>query len=195
MDQIEIKEAIVVEGHYDVMRLREIVSSAVIETGGFAVFKDKSIQNLIIELAKKQGIIILTDSDAAGFKIRAFVAQLVPTGCVKHAYIPEIQGVERRKDAPSSANLLGVEGIDKKLLKQTLLSVTNIGNNPYIHTPFDTGLFYSIGLSGREDSAIKRRKLLAELGLPTRMTTRSMCRLLPYLLTEDMLRDMVRKLS
>ncbi len=191
METIAVNEAIVVEGHYDVMKLREIVSSVVVETGGFAIFKDKEIQNLLIDLAHKRGLIILTDSDSAGFKIRAFVSQLVPKECVKHAFIPEIVGVEKRKSTPSKSNLIGVEGVERRLLKEAILSVTNIDVNEY--EKFDTALLYSLGLSGQKDSSIKRRSLLKELGLPSRLSSGAMCRILPYMLTVEQLRKIVAK--
>ncbi len=190
MDKINIKEAIVVEGHYDAQRLKEFIGSVIIETDGFAVFKDKSIQQFIIKFAKNQGIIILTDSDTAGFRIRSFVAQLVPQELVKHAYIPEIAGVEKRKQAPSKEGLLGVEGVGEKLLKESILSVANRSSNSC--KTFDTGLLYSLGLSGKPDSANKRRQLLKELGLPTKLTTKSICRILPYILTIEQLKQMIR---
>ncbi len=190
MEKINIKEAIVVEGHYDVERLRGFISSAVIETGGFAVFNDKSIQSMIINFAKKQGIIILTDSDAAGFKIRAFVAQLIPPQQVKHAYIPEISGVEKRKRISSKAGLLGVESVGEEDILKAILSVAN--KDCENREEFNVALLYTLGLNGKADSATKRRALLEELGLPSRLSTRSMCRLLPYMLTIDQLKAMIR---
>ncbi len=189
MELIAVKEAIVVEGHYDVMRLREIVSSVVIETGGFAIFNDKESQKLLINLAKKNGLIVLTDSDSAGFKIRAFVSQLVPSEYVRHAYIPEIVGMEKRKQTPSKSKLIGVEGVDRELLREALLSVANIDNKEY--EIFDTALLYSLGLSGKTQSALKRRNLLKELGLPTRLSTTAMCKILPRMISISQLKAMV----
>ncbi len=181
MEKISISEAIVVEGHYDVVAMSEIADTQIVATNGFGVFKDKELQTLIRELAARRGVIIMTDSDTAGFKIRAFVAQMLPPQQVKHIYIPEIDGKERRKDTPSKSQLLGVEGMNRALLKKLLLSTSTAcdkkGEN------FNHALFYSLGLSGSPDSAKKRRAILTHLGLPTRLSTGAMIKLLPALIT------------
>lgn len=117
---ITIKEAIIVEGKYDKMRLKSVVNATIIETNGFRIFKDKEKVSLIKQLAQKQGIIVLTDSDGAGFVIRNHLKNIVPKEQIKHAYIPQIKGKEKRKDAPSKEGTLGVEGIDEQ---QLLLSL------------------------------------------------------------------------
>ena len=110
----KIREVIVVEGKYDAIRLHSAVDATVIETNGFGVFKDKEILLLLRRLAETRGLLILTDSDGAGFVIRDFLGGAIPKEQVKHAYIPEIVGKERRKAAPSKEGLLGVEGVDKQ---------------------------------------------------------------------------------
>ncbi len=109
---------------------------------------------------------------------------------VKHAYIPEIEGLEKRKSTPSKANLIGVEGVGRDVLRNIIMSVSDSSNKQ--HDVFDTTLFYSLGLSGKNDSAAKRRQILTNLGLPTRLTTRSMCRLLPYIITIEQLKAMIK---
>ncbi len=192
-ERIAIPEALVVEGHYDATKLEQIFKTQVIATNGFGIFKDRPLQRLIAEIAAKQGVVILTDSDAAGFKIRAFVAQLLKPEQVKHAYIPEVIGKERRKDTASKSGLLGVEGINETLLKKVVTSVTTATvarKNDFNHT-----LFYSLGLSGKKDSALKRRALLSHLGLPTRLSTSAMIKLLPSLLTTDQLIEILNNIS
>jgi ribonuclease M5 len=111
-----IREVVVVEGKYDTVRLKSAVDAMVIETAGFGIFKDKKQLELLRSLAEKRGLLILTDSDSAGFVIRNYLSSSIPAAQLKHAYIPEIAGKERRKETPSKEGLLGVEGIDNDVL-------------------------------------------------------------------------------
>ncbi len=187
MDKILIKEAVVVEGHYDVVALSEIIDGQIVATNGFGVFNDKELQTLIRQLAARQGVIIMTDSDTSGFKIRAFVAQMLPPEQVKHAYIPEISGKEKRKRTPSKSQMLGVEGTDKELLKNLIISASTTREKS--ENKFNHALFYRLGLSGTQESAKKRRALLTHLGLPTRLSTGAMIKILPSLITLEQLED------
>ena len=125
---ISIKEAIIVEGKYDKMRLKSAVDATIIETNGFRIFKDKEKVNLIKQLAQKQGIIILTDSDSAGFLIRNHLRGIVPQEQIKNAYIPQIKGKEKRKDHPSKEGTLGVEGVDEDIILKALQNAGAVCN-------------------------------------------------------------------
>ena len=117
---IKIKEVVIVEGRYDKIKLSSIIDALIIETNGFGIFKDKEKMELIRRLAPERGILILTDSDSAGFKIRSYIGGSVPRELVKHAYIPDIYGKEKRKTAYSKEMKLGVEGVDKDVILNAL---------------------------------------------------------------------------
>ena len=119
---LKIKEAIIVEGKYDKMRLSSLFDTLIIETGGFRIFKGSEKRRLIIEIADKMGIIILTDSDAAGFVIRNHIKGITNPQNIKHAFIPQKKGKEKRKSSPSKEGLLGVEGISDDIIINAVLS-------------------------------------------------------------------------
>ena len=172
---INIKETIVVEGKFDKEQLKKITDAPIICTGGFSLYTNKNIINSIRTMAQKTGVIILTDSDGAGFRIRNYIKQCVGNrGEVKHAYIPSVSGKERRKDAPGKEGLLGVEGISEevleKILRETAQKVELCENEPKI----TKAILYEDGLSGRDDSEEKRRKLKRELGLPLRLSSNAL---------------------
>lgn len=173
---ITIKEAVIVEGKYDKMRVSALFDTAVIETGGFRVFNDKEKRAVIRELALKRGVILLTDSDGAGFVIRNYLKGSVPTDKVKQAYIPEIKGVERRKKEPSKQGLLGVEGMTDEIITQAVLKsgATVAGEEEQPKSALSKADFYELGLSGRENSAQLREKLLKHLGFPRYMTANAL---------------------
>ena len=194
---IEIKEAVIVEGKYDKMRLKGILNSVIVETGGFRLFKDNEKLSLIKNLAEKQGIVILTDSDSAGFVIRNHLKSAVSPDKIKNAYIPTIQGKEKRKSKPSKEGLLGVEGIDEKEL---LLSLQRAGatiknsaeasdNNS--KPKISKADLYKLGLSGHDNSSILRRKLLKQLNLPEYITANALCELLSSLYSFEELKETV----
>ena len=194
---IEIKEAVIVEGKYDKMRLKGILNSVIVETGGFRLFKDAEKLSLIKNLAEKQGIVILTDSDSAGFVIRNHLKSAVSPDKIKNAYIPTIQGKEKRKSKPSKEGLLGVEGIDEKEL---LLSLQRAGatiensaetsdNNS--KPKISKSDLYKLGLSGHDNSSILRKKLLKHLNLPEYITANALCELLSSLYSFEELKETV----
>lgn len=119
-EKLHLKEAIIVEGRYDKIKLGEFIASPIIETGGFRVFKDKEKQELIRAIADRRGILIMTDVDSAGFVIRNFLRGIVPEEQIKHAYIPTVEGKERRKSEPSKEGTLGVEGFDREALIESI---------------------------------------------------------------------------
>ncbi len=185
---IAIKEAIVVEGKYDAIRLRSVVDATIVETDGFGIFKQPDKLLLLRKLAEKQGLIVLTDSDSAGFVIRDRISGALPRKQVKHAYIPEITGKERRKKEPSKEGLLGVEGIDGETVLSALLraGATPVDGTLERPVPYLTKQrLYEDGLSGREDSAKQRAALLKKLSLPTKLSANRLIEVLNVLLTQE----------
>lgn len=169
---IKIKEAILVEGRYDINTLRQLVDTVILETGGFRIFKDRERLEMIRKIAARRGILILTDSDGAGCTIRSFLRGAMPKEQVKHAYVPEIMGKEARKRHPSKEGKLGVEGMPQDILLRalqragaTFLSGTEAGEAA-ADKPLVKADLYALGLSGTAGSEKRRKALLAELGLP-----------------------------
>lgn len=192
---ITIKEAIIVEGKYDKMRLKSVVNATIIETNGFRIFKDKEKVSLIKQLAQKQGIIVLTDSDGAGFVIRNHLKNIVPKEQIKHAYIPQIKGKEKRKDAPSKEGTLGVEGIDEQ---QLLLSLKNAGvtyNSADKKNSINKTDLYKLGLTGRDNSQKMRGELLKKLNLPQYITTNALIDVLNSLMDLEELANIVDEIN
>lgn len=179
---IKIDQAVIVEGKYDKIRLSSILDTIIIETNGFSIFKDKEKQALIRLLAEKRGLVVMTDSDSAGFKIRSFISGMVKPERIIHVYTPDIFGKERRKEHPSKEGKLGVEGIDNEVLIKALeRSGIKTGESEAkapegrLITAYD---LYEDGLSGGKDSSEKRRKLTDELMLPERISTSSLIKIL-----------------
>lgn len=174
---IKLRETVIVEGKYDKIKLSEIVDTVIIATNGFGVFKDKETLKLIQRMAKETGIIILTDSDAAGFQIRAKLTACIPAASIKHAYIPAVPGKERRKRKHGKEGLLGVEGVTAAVLREVLLEtaaqVVGEGNPD----PVTVGDLYDLGVTGRENSKQKRLQLLKGLDLPAHLSTQGLLRL------------------
>ena len=192
---IEIKEAVIVEGKYDKMRLKGILNSVIVETGGFRLFKDNEKLSLIKNLAEKQGIVILTDSDSAGFVIRNHLKSAVSPDKIKNAYIPTIQGKEKRKSKPSKEGLLGVEGIDEKelllYLQRAGATIKNSSETSNNKPKISKSDLYKLGLSGHDNSSILRRKLLKQLNLPEYITANALCELLSSLYDFEKLKEKV----
>lgn len=192
---IKLDRPVIVEGKYDVIRLSNIIDALIIKTDGFGIFKDKEKQSLLRRLAGKKGIIVLTDSDSAGFLIRNFIAGIVPPEKITHVYIPDIFGKEKRKEAPSAEGKLGVEGICEELLlesfrKAGVTATASVGKRRLI-TNID---LYEAGLSGGKDSAKKRKELLKRLSLPERMSASSLIKILNSFVTYEEFEKNVREL-
>ena len=168
----KVAEAIIVEGKYDKIKLSGFIDSFILVTNGFSVFNNKNVQKTIQTLAEKRGIVILTDSDSAGIKIRNFVKQLVDKNQVKHAYIPEIYGKERRKTVSSKEGFLGVEGISEDIILDALVKsgCTVDGKAKTEEDKMTKTDFFNMGLSGGEKSAEKRNELAKRLGLPSKLS-------------------------
>jgi len=171
----KIKEAIVVEGRYDKNALSQVVDAVIIETAGFGVFKQDEQVALLRRLAEKQGLIILTDPDGAGFVIRSFLKGAIPPEQVKHAYVPDRYGKERRKRAPGKEGKLGVEGMSPEVLLTALerAGATFLDEEtaaPPTRTPITKTDLFLLGLSGAPDSAARRAALLKRLDLPEHLS-------------------------
>ncbi len=175
---ISIKEVVVVEGRYDRHTVSQAVSSAIVETSGFGVFSDSEKLALLRRLAEKRGLVVLTDSDGAGFVIRNYLKGAIDPKLVKHAYIPEIRGKERRKAAPSKEGTLGVEGMKSQVIEEALLraGVTLEDKLPQQQKAEITKAeitkadLFALGLSGGGESSQKRRELQKRLGLPEKLS-------------------------
>lgn len=173
---LHIKETIVVEGKFDKERLKGITDAPIICTGGFSLYTNRNIINSIRKMAEKTGVIVLTDSDSAGFRIRNYIKQCVGNcGVVKHAYIPSIEGKERRKNAPGKEGLIGVEGMTEETLSRILKTVTVVDAvKEFEGTKITKTMLFEDGLSGGKDSFEKRQRLAKALGLPTRLSTNAL---------------------
>lgn len=188
---MKIKEAIIVEGIYDKITLSGVCDALIVPTYGFSVFTDEPLLGYIRSLAEKNGIIILMDSDAAGFKIRSFLSERIKTGTVRHAYIPAVSGKEKRKNRPSSEGTLGVEGIDKAVLLEILEAVSTPKENS--SRPITNLDFYEDGLSGKSDSAEKRALLSAHLSLPPRLSGKALLSAVNSLMTREEYKDFINR--
>lgn len=168
-----VREIIVVEGRYDKNALSQVVDAVIIETSGFGIFNDAEKRKLLQTMAEARGLIVLTDSDGAGFVIRNYIKGCVDPKLVKHAYIPDIYGKERRKSAPSREGKLGVEGMKPQVLLDALIragATFDDEENKKTAPRISKADMYARGLSGREGSAEKRARLIKQLGLPERLT-------------------------
>ena len=175
MEKIKVRPVILVEGKYDKIRLESMVDGFILPTDGFGIFVDKERLELIRRLAAARGVLVLTDSDGAGFVIRNFLSGVLPPEQVRHAYSPDLFGKEKRKRAPSREGKLGVEGMNRETLLNALrrAGVTGEAANPSAQRVTKLDLFED-GFSGGENSARLRSRLLSALGLPQRMSANAM---------------------
>lgn len=187
---IKIKEAIVVEGRYDKNTLSQIVDATIFETNGFGIFKDGQKMDLLRRVAQKRGLIVFTDSDGAGFVIRNRIKSCIPAEYLKHAYIPDVYGKERRKAAPGKEGKLGVEGMTREVIYDALRrSGAAIEAEIVIPAAAITKQdMMELGLSGGKDSAAKRLALLKKLDLPERMSANALLQALNVLYDLDELK-------
>ncbi len=191
---LKIKEAIVVEGNYDKIKLSSLVDATIIVTDGFMIFKNKKLLKMIQTFADKSGVIIFTDSDRAGFQIRNYIKNNLKSKNVKHAYIPDIKGKEKRKDKPSKEGFLGVEGVSNEIIISALKSAsTQIDDNGESKRLITKADLFSDGLSGFSDSHIKRSAFLKKLGLPERMSANMMLDVLNSVYGYDEYKKLITK--
>ena len=186
---LRIREAIVVEGRYDKNTLSQLVDTVIVTTNGFGIFKDKAQLALLRRLAAERGLVILTDSDGAGFVIRNYLSGALPPAQVKHAYIPDLPGKERRKAAPGQEGKLGVEGMSPQVLLQALeragATFEDVPAGGREAEAVTKGDFYRLGLTGGPDSGAKRAALLGRLGLPERMSANALLEAVNLLYTRE----------
>lgn len=193
---IKINEAVIVEGKYDKIKLSGILDTIIIETDGFAIFKDKEKQQLIRFLAEKRGIIILTDSDSAGFKIRSFIKGITKSENVTNVYIPDIYGKEKRKSEFSKEGKLGVEGMKTEVIVEGLKKAGVI----YCENDKKTGHeithtdFFEDGISGGENSSLIRKALAKELCLPEKISSSSLLKIINSYMTYEEYKQIVEKI-
>lgn len=174
---IKIKEAIVVEGKYDKNTLCQLVDTAVFQTDGFGVMNNREMLGFLRQVAETRGLIILTDSDGAGFVIRNYLKGALPRAHVRHAYIPDVFGKEKRKAAPGKEGKLGVEGMPPEVLVEALRNAGATfadGDAPAAGTPITKLDLYELGLNGTPDSKANRLALLKRLNLPERMSANAL---------------------
>ena len=174
---IKLRQAIVVEGKYDQNALRQLVDTPIFTTNGFTGMKDPALLRLLRQAAETTGLIILTDSDGAGFLIRNTLKSALPAEGVLHAYIPDIPGKERRKAAPGKEGLLGVEGMRPEIILQALRDAGGEFEDSCeqpTREPITKQDFFALGLSGKPDSAARRGVLLKELDLPAHMSANAL---------------------
>ncbi len=184
---IRVTEAIIVEGKYDKIRLSSLVEGLILTTEGFRIFKDKEKMELLRSLARTRGLLILTDSDAAGFLIRHHLTGSIDNNYIKHCYIPDVFGKERRKEKPSAEGKLGVEGMSTKRLLRALqnagVTVEQEGDEPPAMAAVTKLDLYEAGLSGRPDSSARRKQFLRFLGLPEHLSTSAMADILSAMMS------------
>ena len=194
----KVKEVIVVEGRYDKNALSQVVDATIVTLGGFSVFNDREKLAFLRRLADKQGLIVLTDSDGAGFVIRNYLKGARPAGKVKQAYIPDIQGKERRKRRAGKEGKLGVEGMRPDVLLEALRKADATFEDEDAaptenKTPITKADLVLLGLSGGQDSAAKRQALMKKLDLPEHLTANGLLEALNLLYSPEELSDLVKK--
>ncbi len=193
---IKIKQAVIVEGKYDKIKLSGIIDAPIIQTDGFGIFKDKELQIMIRKLAEKRGILVLTDSDSAGFKIRSFIGSTVDQKNIKHAYIPDIFGKESRKTVPSKEGKIGVEGVSEDIIMQALANAGVLcESTSEPERPITKLDLYEFGFTGGEDSSKKRAALLKYYSFPARLSANSLIKVLNYITTYDRFIEDVKEIE
>ena len=195
---LRIREAIVVEGRYDKNTLSQVVDTLIIPVDGFQVFRRRETLRMLRRVAERRGLIVLTDSDGAGFVIRNHLKSALPPQWVKHAYIPDVYGKERRKAAPGKEGKLGVEGMPPQVLERVLrqagATVLGEATEQAPRRPITKADLYRDGLSGGPDSRARRGALLKALDLPERLTSNALVQVLNSLLTYEEYRELVETL-
>ena len=191
------EKAILVEGKYDKIRLSALTDALILTTDGFGVFNDAENRALIKSAAKEKGLIVLTDSDAAGFHIRNYIRNIAGEENVCHVFIPDVYGKEKRKPAPSKEGKLGVEGMDTDALAQALRrsGAFDESDRPNCREEIAYYDLYAAGLSGTPDSAVRRRAFLHFLGLPARLTGRTMLKTLNAFYSRDAFFEKLQKFN
>jgi ribonuclease M5 len=193
-----VREVIVVEGRYDKNAVAQAVEATIVTTEGFGVFSDSKKVALLRNLERARGLVILTDSDSAGFLIRGHLKGMLGGENVKHAYIPDVAGRERRKSSPSREGKLGVEGMSREVILEVLerAGATFVDESSRYTTreTVTKADLYTEGLSGGANSSVPRAKLLEKLGLPSRRATNSILEVVNIMMTRDEFLRVAREL-
>lgn len=193
---IRLSKPVIVEGKYDIIKLSNLIDGLIIKTDGFGIFKDKEKQKLIRRLAGETGIIVLTDSDSAGFLIRNFLTSSLPQDKITHVYIPDVFGKEKRKAEGGKEGKLGVEGMTEEVLLEAFRKAGVVSETTTERRRLITNIdLYEYGLSGRPNSQEKRKKLLERLSLPERLSTSSLVKILNTFVTYEEFTDTVKELD
>ena len=195
--RIKIKETIIVEGKYDKIRLSPLFDANIIELGGFRIYNSKDRLALIRRIAEKSGIIILTDSDSAGFRLRHYLSSAVPKDKITNVFIPDVSGKEKRKAKPGKENLIGVEGMKTEVLLDAFrkAGIALGEGDSERKKPLAKAYLYELGLSGGENSAELRRKLCEYFSLPKMLSSNSLSEILPIITTKAELLSAVEKIK
>ncbi len=192
---VSVHEAIVVEGRYDKNTLSQVVQAPIFQTDGFGIMKNAALLNTLRDIARIRGLIIFTDSDGAGFVIRNYLKSAIPAHQLKHAYIPDVYGKERRKSAPGREGKLGVEGMSPDVLLECLrkAGATFIEQEAdIIQKPSLTKQdLFALGLSGSKNSSVRRKALLTHLNLPQHMSCNAMLQALSLIYSKEELSNIV----
>ncbi|MDL2232904.1 DUF4093 domain-containing protein [Ruminococcaceae bacterium OttesenSCG-928-L11] len=185
-EKLHLTQVVIVEGKYDKIRLEALIDGLILPTNGFGIFKDKEMAAFIRRLAAERGVVILTDSDGAGFRIRAHLTGMIPAERITNVFIPDLYGKEKRKRAPSAEGKLGVEGVDIDTLQTAFARAGITGEPPAEQTdPITRTDLYEDGLTGGEGSRELRYALYDSLALPRRLNVTAALPLLNRLLTRQ----------
>jgi ribonuclease M5 len=195
--KLRVRQAVVVEGKYDKIKLESLINGYILTTRGFGVFRDPELRGFIRRLAAQRGLVVLTDSDAAGFKIRAYLTGMIPAEQITNVFIPDLYGKEKRKRTPSAEGKLGVEGMDLATLRRAfhLAGVAVEGEAAAPRDPITRQNLYEDGFVGGEDSRERRYALYDRLNLPRRLNVTAALPLLNALLDRAGYQDLVRELK
>lgn len=193
---IKLKQAVIVEGKYDKIKLSSFIDALIIETGGFRIFKDKEKRALLNILAEKNGLVIITDSDSAGFLIRNHIKNIVKNKNIINVYIPEILGKEKRKKTFSKEGLLGVEGIEEDIIIKSLEKYGVLGEKTSSKKELVTKAdLFTDGLSGNENSSEKRKIIYENLSVPKYISTNSFLDIINSIMTKEEYKKMIKDLT
>ena len=192
---IKLKEAVIVEGRYDKIKLKNLIDAPIIETNGFRIFNDKERRDMIRQIADRRGILIMTDSDGAGLVIRNFLNGAVDKSKIKHCYIPQLEGKEKRKEQKSKEGFLGVEGVPDDVIIEAIRKsgATVIGEEAAQTNEITKADLFTLGLTGTANSAQKRKKLLKTLNMPDYLSTNAMLTALNCLYSLEELKSVLNE--
>ena len=193
---IHLNQTVVVEGKYDKIKLQSVLDANILETGGFQLFQDREKADLLRRLARRDGIIVLTDSDIAGFRIRSYIKNIVGNeGKVTHVYIPDVFGKEKRKDKPSKEGKLGVEGISSQMLLAAFERAGVFSEKKRRERAITKMDFYRDGLTGGADSRSKRKILVKALNLPEHLSANALVGVLNSLMNYEEYKNLIAQLG